>query len=506
VLVPADAPGVEIGRRHDPMGSAFPNGPTTGRDVVLPADEIIGGAAYAGRGWQMLMEALSSGRAVALPAQSAAGAKMVARGVGAYAAVREQFGLSIGRFEGIQEPLARIAGSAYLMEAARVYTCGAVDGGHKPSVISAVVKYQQTELMRKAITDGLDVMGGAGLCRGPRNLIASGYIGAPIGITVEGANILTRTLIVYGQGAIRCHPYAQREIRALAEGDGGAFLTALARHGLFFVRNILRAGVLSLSRGALASSPVGGPTARYVRRLAWASASFAVLSDLAMLTFGSRLKQKGKLTGRFADLLSWMYLGVATLRRYEAEGRLAEDLPLVRWALEHALHQIQIAFDGILGNFDAPVIGVFLRGPVALWSRLNPIGTPPSDRLGSQVARIVTAPGAQRDRLTSGLFWPRDAKEAAGRLETAFGLVAQAAPIHGRIREAVRAGKLPKSGPDGLADEALAAGIIDAEDAVILRVAAAAREDAIQVDSFPPEPFFRAAASLAEEERVGASR
>ena len=506
LLVPARAPGVEIGRRHDAMGVPFPNGPLSGRDVVVPVDAIIGGVEWAGRGWQMLMEALSSGRAVSLPAQSVAGAKMIARGVGAYAAVRRQFGLAIGRFEGIEEPLARIAGAAYLMEAARVYTCGAVDGGQKPSVISAVVKYQQTELLRRLVTDGMDVMGGAGLCRGPRNLIARGYVGAPIGITVEGANILTRTLIVYGQGAIRCHPYAQREIRALAEGRGRALVGALLGHAGFFVRNVLRATALSLTRGQMARSPLSGPTGRYVRKLAWASAGFAALSDLALLAFRGRLKQKGKLTGRFADALAWMYFGVAALRRYEAEGRPPEDAALVRWSLEHALHQVQLAFDGILRNFGSGPLGLLLRGPLALWSRLNPISLGPSDRLGAQVARTLLSPGAQRDRLTAGVFWPLDAREQTGRLEMALGMVAQAAPIEERIRQAVRARKLPRSSPEEGGQAALEAGIITAEEQVILRVAAAAREDAIRVDSFPPAPYFRPADAPAEQERAGVIR
>src|SRR5262249_48248688 len=263
VLVPADAPGVDRSRRHDPMGIPFPNGPILGRGVVVPADQIIGGPAHAGRGWQMLVEALSSGRAISLPAQSAGGARTIARGVGAYAAVRRQFGSAIASFEGVQEPLARIAGSVYLMDAARVFTCGAVDAGGKPAVVSAIVKYHSTELVRKIVADAMDVLGGAGLCLGPRNAIARGHLSAPIGITVEGANILTRTLIIYGQGAIRCHPFARREMEALAAGDTVRLARALLGHAAFFVGNVLRAGLLGLTRGRLAAAPVSGPTARY---------------------------------------------------------------------------------------------------------------------------------------------------------------------------------------------------------------------------------------------------
>lgn len=497
VLVPASARGVESGRRHDPMGVFFPNGPLEGRDVVVSVDEIIGGPAWAGRGWQMLMEALSGGRAVSLPAQSAAGVRMTARGVGAYAAVRQQFGTSLSRFEGIEEPLARLAGMSYLLDAARVFTCGAVDDGKKPAVVSAIVKYQATEALRRAMADGMDVMGGAGICVGPRNVIARGYMSAPIGITVEGANILTRTLIVYGQGAIRCHPHVQREMRALAEGDGDAFVAAAFRHVLFLLRNLLRSSVLSATRGWLARSPVSGPAARYYRRLAWASATFAVLSDLAMISLGSRLKQKGKLAGRFADALSWMYLSLCALRRYEAEGRRPEDLPLVQWACEHSLAQVQAAFEGIRQNFDAPVLGWLLRGPVALWSRLNPVGSPPSDRLGAQVARLLTTPGPVRDRLGEDVFSPADG--ASGRVERAFDLLWQAAPALDKIRQASRAGRLPKGAPDSLVAAALETGVLSRTEADLVRQAAAAREDAIQVDSFTLAEYQRRTPAVEEE-------
>jgi acyl-CoA dehydrogenase len=500
VLVPASTPGVEIGRRHDPLGVPFPNGPIEGRNVVVPADAIIGGSAGAGHGWRMLMEALAGGRAISVPAQSIAGMKAIARGIGAYAAVRRQFGLPIGRFEGIEEPLSRIAGLTYVLEAARVYTCGAVDSGHRPSVISAIVKYHSTEALRALVADGMDIMGGAGLCLGPRNLIAKGHLGAPIGITVEGANILTRTLIIYGQGAIRCHPYTQREVQALAGEDAGALAKALLGHLGFFLRNLVREAVLSLTRGALATAPVADPTARYYRRLAWASARFAVLSDLALVSFGPRLKIRGKLTGRFADALSWMYLGLATLRRFEAEGRRDEDRPLVQWALDHSLDRIQAAFDGILRNSQGRALGALLRGPGALWSRLNPIGAPASDGLGSRLARILMTPGSQRDRLTEGVFLPTDPGEALGRMERAFRLGAEAAPLFDRLGQATRAGVLPKAPPEGQIGEALTRGLLDAREAALLLEATAAREDAIQVDSFTLQEYRGRGVAEEEEE------
>jgi len=444
-LVPASLPGVEIGEVHDPMGIPFSNGPTRGRGVVISADEIIGGTAQAGRGWQMLMEALSGGRAISLPAGAVAGAKRIARVTGAYSVVRQQFGISIGRFEGVEEPLARIAGCTYLMEAARVFTCGAVDHGHRPSVISALMKYNQTELVRRLAGDGMDVLGGAGICRGPRNLIADAWIGSPIGITVEGANILTRTLIVFGQGAMRCHPHVHALLEAVRRGDLPVFRQALLRQTWHAARNVVRAKLFGLSGGWLAGSPVAGPTARYYRRLAWAAARFAVLVDLAIVFLGRRLKFRGKITGRFADVLSWMVLGFAALRRYEAEGRRPEDLPLVDWSLEHAFGRIQEGFDGLFQNFDAPLVGWFVRGPWRWWARLRPIGSAPSDRQGAAAAAVLRRPGAQRERLTENIFIP----EALAALERAFELT-----------------------------------VASKDDPSLAAQAAAARDEAIQVDSF----------------------
>ncbi|MFQ5675720.1 MAG: acyl-CoA dehydrogenase, partial [bacterium] len=362
-LIPTDTPGVVLGRRHDPLGIPFYNCPTQGRDVVVPIDAIIGGPEQAGNGWRMLMESLAAGRGISLPAASTGGVKLVARVAGAYAAVRKQFGLAIGKFKGIEEPLARIGGFTYLMEAARRYTCGGLDGGQKPAVITAIAKYNFTELLRKAINDGMDILGGAAISRGPRNLLAHTYFGVPINITVEGANILTRTLMIFGQGAIRSHPYAYQEIKTLMGNDLKGFDQALWKHAGHIVRNLFRALLLSITRGHLAWSPVGGPAAKYIRRLSWASASFALTADLAMLIYGGSLKRMEKLNGRFGDIFSWLYLGTATLRRFEAEGRRKEDLPFLHWSMNYTLAQIQQAFEGLYGN-----MGWFFRGPVACWA------------------------------------------------------------------------------------------------------------------------------------------
>ncbi len=489
-LIPTNTPGVVFGQRHDPMGVPFYNSPTEGHDVIISIDQIIGGIEGAGRGWIMLMESISGSRAIAFPATTTGIAKLVNRVVGAYTTVRKQFGLSIGRFEGVEEPLARIGGLTYLMDAARIYTCGAIERGIEPSVISAIVKYHFTEFSRKIVNDGMDVMGGAAICRGPRNLLANLYMAIPIPITVEGANILTRTLIIFGQGIIRCHPYIQKEIEALNQSDLTTFDKIFWSHIGWVIRNFFRAGLLSVSRGYLARSPVSGSTAKYYRKLAWASASFALFTDLAMASFGGTLKRREKLTGRFADILSWMYLGVATLRRFEAEGRRQEDLPFVHWAMQYALAQIQCAFDGILTNMPVPVLGTLLRGPVAFWLRLNPIGTPPSDQLGSQIARRIQKPGTQRDALTEGIYIPSSPSEALGRLERAFLLSCQAEPVLKKIKEASRVGQLPKDRSERLVKKALEAGMISREEAEWVYEAEEARLDAIQVDAFDQDEYF----------------
>jgi acyl-CoA dehydrogenase len=486
-LIPTNIPGVVMGRRHDPMGVPFYNSPTEGHDVVISADQIIGGIEQAGNGWKMLMQSLAAGRGISFPATCTGVAKLVTRVTGAHAIVRQQFGLSIGRFEGIEEPLSRIGGLTYLMEAARVYTCAAVDKGEQPAVISAIAKYNLTELSRKIINDGMDIMGGAGICRGPRNLLANIYTATPISITVEGANILTRTMMIFGQGAIRCHPYVYSEIAALNQGNVAAFDQAFWNHIGSMVRNGFRTVFLSISRGYLADSPVNGSTARYYRKLKWASASFAFLTDFALFLFGGTLKRREKLTGRFADILSWMYLGTATLRRFEAEGRRAEDLPFVDWAMQYAFAQMQQGFEGILCNLPVPIMGNLF----AWWWRMNPIGTLPSDQLSSQVAHSLQIPGQQRNRLTAGIYIPDSAEEALGRLERAFLLSSQVEPILQIIKTASREGKLPQQRPEQLVSAALKAGVISAKEVELLCEAEFARNDAIQVDSFTLEEYMQ---------------
>lgn len=489
-LVPTDTEGVVLDRRHDPMSVPFYNCPTEGHDVVLPLEEaIIGGSKWAGQGWRMLMESLAAGRGISLPASSTGAAKMVYRVASAHARIRKQFGLPIGKFEGIEEPLARIGGFTYIIEAARRYTNGGLDTGEKPSVVSAIMKYNTTEMGRQIINDGMDILGGNGISRGPRNALARGYIGMPIAITVEGANILTRTLMIFGQGAIRCHPFALKEIETLNNRDLEGFDKAFWGHVVHVVRNMGRSIRLSLSRGALTSAPVGGPAAPYYRKMAWAAASFATLADIALGTLGGRLKRKEKISGRFADIFSWLYLGNAVLTRFEKEGRPEDDLPFFQWSMEYALKQMQDGFDGLLENLNVPVLRTVLQGPVALWSRMNPLSTGPSDELGHKVAQAMQVPGAQRDRHTAGIYVSDDPSDPLGELEHALRLTHETEDLERRLRHAVKDGRLPRAEPAERVRLAVEKGLITDEQATALREAAAARNKAIEVDSFTLEEY-----------------
>jgi acyl-CoA dehydrogenase len=490
-LIPTKTPGVILNQRHDPMGVPFYNSPTEGHDVVISIEQIIGGVEQAGQGWKMLMQSLAAGRGISFPATCTGVAKLVTRVTGNYARIRRQFGLSIGRFEGIEEPLARIGGFTYLIDAVRLYTCGAVDAGMQPAVVSAIAKYTTTEISRRIINDGMDILGGAGICRGSRNLLANIYTATPITITVEGANILTRSMIIFGQGAIRSHPYVYQEIKALNQADLVAFDRVFWNHSGSVVRNAFRAVLLNVLRGYLAHSPVHDSTAQYYRKLEWASATFALFTDISLIALGGRLKHQENLTGRFADILCWLYLGSATLRRYEAEGRQAQDLPLVHWVLQYALAQIQMAFDGIFQNLPVPILGTILRFPVAAWWRLNPIARPPSDRLSHQIAQHLQTPGEGRDRLTAGIYIPSDSHQALARLEQAFLLSAQAEPILQVIKNASRAGRLPKGKPEDRVAIALELGVIQAAEAQVVWQAEAARKEAVQVDAFSLEEYSK---------------
>ncbi|MEM7786135.1 MAG: acyl-CoA dehydrogenase [Bacteroidota bacterium] len=493
-LVPTDTEGVVIGKRHDPLGVPFWNCPTEGHGVVVKLeDAVIGGRDGCGKGWRMLMQSLAAGRGISLPASATAGVKQAGRVASAHALIRKQFGLSIGRFEGIEEPLARIGGWAYTMEAARRYTNGGLDQGAAPAVVTAMMKYNTTELFRSAVNDAMDVLGGNAISRGPRNPIASAYAGLPVSITVEGANILTRTLMVFGQGAIRCHPYALKEMQALMAWDVKAFDAAFWPHIGHVVRNAFRGVGMSLTRGRLGGAPVSGVAAPYWRKLAWSSATFAFLADLAMGTLGGDLKRKEKLTGRFADVFSWMYLGTAVLARFEAEGRRKEDEAFLHWSMQHALSEIQKAFDGLFANLQVPGATWLFRGPLAAWSRLNRLAAAPSDKVGHKVAAAIQVPGEQRERIFGGVFTTLDPDHTLGRFESTMRLAYEAEGVFGKVKAAIRRGDLPRAHPATLVEKALDAGVLTAPEADLLRRAEAARNDAVQVDAFTADEYFATA-------------
>ncbi len=496
-LVPTDAPGVGIGERHRPLGMAFYNGPTTGKDVFIPLDGIIGGPAMAGKGWTMLMNALAAGRSISLPALSTASAKMAARMTGAYARVRHQFGVPIGEFEGVQEVLAPIAGQTYLMDAARSLTAGAVDRGEKPAVLSAVVKYHLTERMRDIINGAMDVHGGKTICQGPRNYLARGYLGLPVAITVEGANILSRSMIIFGQGAIRSHPYVLREMTAAADADErravrelDAALCAHTRHAL---ANLMRTPLLALSGARLAAAPVGGPGARYYRQLTRLSATLALLTDVSLLLLGGKLKRMEGLSARLGDVLSQLYLASAALKRFEDQGRPREDEPLLHWACQDALVRAQEALDGFLRNFPQRPVAALLR---ALVFPLGRPYTPPADRLGARLARLLQTPGEARDRLTAGLFVP-DSSDPSGAVEKALLETVAVEPAARKLRAGLKDGTVQSEEPYARIDEALGAGILSPQEADQLRAAEKARDEAIRVDAFAPASFGREAGSPA---------
>jgi acyl-CoA dehydrogenase len=487
-LVPADLPGVEIGRRHDPLGIPFQNGPTTGRDVFVPIDAIIGERAGAGQGWRMLMETLAVGRSISLPAVSVGGAELAARVVSAYAMVREQFDTPIGRFEGVEEPIARIAGRTYAMDALRRATSAAVDAGEKPAVLSAIAKAYLTELMRRVVADAMDVRAGAAIMRGPRNVLARAHQSVPIGITVEGANILTRSMIIFGQGAIRCHPFALEEMEACAARDVARFDRAFFGHVGFVLSNAARALWLGLTGARLAGVPQAGPLARPLQPLLRWSVAFALLSDAAMATLGGALKRREKITGRLADALAWLVLGACAARRWVVEGRHAEDLPLAEWAVREAGYEVERALRGVLDNLPARPLAWLLR------ALLFPLGADlrgPGDALGAEAARALLDDPGVRERLTASIYVPPADEPGLGHLEDALRHARRALAVEARIRRAVREGVIDHAPGDVLVEKAIAAGVIHPEERDWLREADEARDEAIQVDAFEAGEFER---------------
>ncbi len=499
-LVPTASPGVHIGRRHFPLNAVFQNGPNWGRDVFMPLDWIIGGPKMAGQGWRMLMECLAAGRSISLPSSNVGMSKLAVRATGAYARVRTQFRTPIGTFEGIEEALTRMGGNLYMMDAARMMTAVAIDLGEKPSVISGIVKYHITERNRRVVNDAMDIQGGKGICLGPSNFMGRAYQQIPVSITVEGANILTRSLIIFGQGAIRCHPYVLKEMQATREADrekaSRDFDRALWGHIRFTLANAARSLVTGLTGSHWVRVPPGAApeNRRYLQQLTRFSAMFAFLSDVSMLVLGGGLKRREKLSARLGDILSLMYLVSATLKRYEDEGRQRADKPLVDWAVWDAMFRAQNAFEGVISNYPSRVVGWLLR------QILFPLGRPyvvPSDKLGHDVARVLIEPSATRDRLTAGMYVPRGEADVIGKLEAALEATIAAEPIERKLRHARDAGRI--AGED-LSRAAVAAGVIGADDHAVLTRAARLRDEVIRVDDFPPD------LSLAGEARPAAQR
>jgi acyl-CoA dehydrogenase len=487
-LIPRDTPGVTIGRRHFPLNVPFQNGPIQGHDVFVPIDAIIGGFSMAGQGWRMLVEQLSVGRCISLPSSATGGAQAAVYASAAYARIRRQFNMPVGRFEGVEQVLARMAARTYIMDAARSVTAGAIDGGEKPSVPSAMLKYHATELGRMIANDAMDVHGGKGICLGPKNYLGRGYQVVPVAITVEGANILTRSLIIFGQGAVRCHPFVLREMNAARNPDREAgvadFDRALMGHIGFAISNAARSLVMAFTLARFTKVPKAGPTARYFQHVNRYSASFALATDIAMLALGGYLKKKETLSARLGDVLSSMYLASMVLKHHDNQGREAADLPLVEWACRSLLYQAQEQLHLFLRNFPNRPLAAIMR------LLIFPRGLtyfPPSDRLGRDIVELIMNPTAARERLTQHIYKTPQAHNPLGLLQEALILSTMAESLEKRIRvEGVKTGRVTALDLAGQITQALHLGILTEAEAAALRDYDAKVSNLIDVDDFAP--------------------
>lgn len=490
-LIPTDTAGVNIGKRHYSVGLAFMNGPTTGTDVFIPMDWVIGGKAYVGKGWGMLVECLSAGRGISLPALGAAIGHLSTRTTGAYAYVRKQFGLPIGKFEGVAESLGRIGAYTYMLEATRLLTTTSLDMKEKPGIVTAISKYHMTELARTILNDAMDVHAGRAIQLGPQNYLAHPYFGMPVAITVEGANILTRNLIIFGQGAIRCHPFIVKEMESAANRDvnKGAeeFDVLLKKHICFTTQNVLMSFFNAFTCSRFNSSPVSDETSRYYRHLSRMSRALSVIADIAMLTLGSELKRREMLSARLGDVLSNLYLASAVLKRYEDEERQQTDLPFVHYALQFCLHRCARAFDEALNNFPRFGIGRMLR------VFLFPIGMhykPPSDKLALQIANLLMTRGSHRERLTSLCYVGDKAGDPVAILERAFEAMQAIKPLEKKMDIAAKKDLIPAKGSLTMRlDAAFASNVLTEKEVKQIKEADELRRMAIQVDDFDPAWF-----------------
>lgn len=487
-LIKTDMDGIDIGNRHFTSNHMFMNGPNRGHDVFIPMDWVIGGQQYVGKGWMMLMNCLAEGRAVSLPALSTGAGKYISRYTGAYSRIRKQFKVPIGYFEGVEEALASIAGNTYIMNAARELTLLGLDTGEKPSVISAIVKYQMTERMRKSVNLAMDIHGGHGICLGPKNFLGRAYQGIPISITVEGANILTRSMIVFGQGALRSHPYLLKEIEAVNHPDQETsielFDDALFGHVGFIFSNFFRSLVLGLTGARFVNAPSKGHVKKYYQQLTRMSSAFALLSDACILILGGSLKRKEKISGRLADALSNMYLITAVLKHYEDQGCKQDDLPLLIWACEDSLYRTQEAMKSVMRNFPVPFIGTILN--MVIFPLTKPYGGA-TDKQGHKIARMLLSPSSARDRLTKGIYFTDDPKDSMGRLEHALNTSLDAEDAERKLRDARRIGLITSRDYTSAIEEAISQNIINDAEAEKILTAHAATLNAISVDEFSPK-------------------
>jgi acyl-CoA dehydrogenase len=498
-LIPRNTPGLTIGRRHFPLNIPFQNGPIQGKDVFVPLDFLIGGTKMAGQGWRMLVEQLSVGRCISLPSNATGAAQAAIWATGAYARIRRQFNMPIGRFEGVETVIARMVGLTYTMDAARSVTAGAIDGGEKPSVPSAMLKYHVTEMGRQIANDAMDVQGGKGICLGPKNYLGRGYQAVPIAITVEGANLLTRNLIIFGQGAVRCHPFVLKEMNAARDPDRARgvhdFDRALFGHIGFTLSNAARSLIRGLTLARFTRAPVAGPTARYYQHIARFSASFAFAVDVAMLTLGGYLKKKENLSARLGDVLSYMYLASMVLKHYENRGRSAAELPMVEWACRNLLYDAQEQLHVFLRNFPGRVFAGVMRMLVF------PRGltySAPSDRLAGDLAAIVMNPTEAREELCRFVYKAVEPNNPLGLLQEALLLTPLCESIEKRIRvEGVKTGRISALDQPGQIRAALTLGIISETEAAALRDYDAKVMDIINVDDFAPHELAQSSQSAA---------
>ena len=501
-LIPRGTPGVTIGRRHFPLNVPFQNGPLAGKDVFVPLDAIIGGPKMAGQGWRMLVEQLSVGRCISLPSNACGGAKAGIYASAAYARIRKQFAQPVGRFEGVEAALTRMAGAAYIIDAARSVTAGAIDGGEKPSVPAAMLKYHCTELGRKVANDAMDVQGGKGICLGPNNYLGRAYQGVPIAITVEGANILTRSLMILGQGAIRCHPYVLKEMNAAKLRDKAQSLhefdAALTGHVGYTLSNAARSFVMATTLARFSDAPGDGPVRRYYQHVNKFSAQFAFATDMAMLTLGGYLKQKEHLSARLGDVLSALYLASMVLKHWENQGRRAEDLPLVEWSCRTLLYEAQEQLNGFLRNFPNRGVAALMR--LVIFPRGRTYFAP-SDRLGRRIVEALMVPSETRERLAHGIYKTVEPDNPIGLLQEALTLSVAAEPLEKKLRvEGVKTGRVTALDLPGQIEQGLAAGILTAAEAQLLRDYDRKVMDIVNVDDFSTEELMAGVQSEARPE------